>query len=287
MARFKLFTTFYRSSDATRTEENQRCILKNLANPVFSEVHVLLDHGLECLEFVDGHSKLVQVRLGRRPKFSDIFSYVNQCSKHDDMNVVANTDIYFDEELRVLELVQDPGTVFALTRWDVQADGSARFFNRYNSQDSWVFKGQIRDVGGDYFIGTPGCDNRLVHELRTANYHVVNPAFSIKSFHLHQSMVRPYLNGEGPGAVRGPYGYVLPQTLLPHCLRGFYWLVSRKKYQLAICDTASYRVIRFDWYRRMYRTETSLSKRLEGFAGALFNFHYLTKLLGGRPPRSE
>lgn len=286
MARFKLFTTYYRSPNVLRDAENRECIIRNLANPLFDEVHVLLDEGLAELEFVEDSPRLIQVALGQRPKFSDLFSYINQRSAPDDINVLANTDIYFEDDLRFVESIRLRGVVLALSRWDVQADGSAVLFNRFNSQDSWVFKGPVRGVRGDYFIGTLGCDNRLVHEFRTAGYRVLNPSFTVKSFHLHQSMIRPYLAGQGPPAVSGPYSYAVPDTLLAHWARWIYRFTDTEKFRLADCDSTQYRVVRFDWYRRMYRMETSLMKRLRGLCGALGNFHYWTKLTGGRPPRS-
>ena len=86
-----------------------------------------------------------------RPTFSEIFK---MCS--DDINIVANADIYFDETINFVNGLQD-NEVMCLTRWE-----NGKLFNRRDSQDAWIFKGRP-DVKADFTMGTAGCDNVLAH----------------------------------------------------------------------------------------------------------------------------
>ena len=36
-------------------------------------------------------------------------------------------------------------------------------------------------------MGVPACDNRFAYELTKSGYNVLNPAYTIKSYHLHFS----------------------------------------------------------------------------------------------------
>ena len=68
-----------------------------------------------------------------------------------------------------------------LTRWDLTKDNNTVFYNKYHSQDSWIFKCQIDENIGNFFIGQAGCDNRLLYELKQAGFCFKNPSYSIKS----------------------------------------------------------------------------------------------------------
>ena len=154
-------------------------------------------------------------RFQRRPTYQDYFQWANECvSGNDEVSVIANSDIYFDKTLLTLARCLRPNQCAALSRWDVQPDGTSRLFDRNDSQDVWVFRGKIRPIVADFCMGIPRCDNRMLYELRAAGYEVINPAFSVKVFHLHAGE-----RGEYPGQIDGmhvdpPYAYLWPHNLL-------------------------------------------------------------------------
>ena len=106
-------------------------------------------------------------------------------------------------------------------------------FNIHYSQDVWVFKGHIKpELKADFPLGVPRCDNRLLYELQEAGYSVLNPAFSIKSYHIHKGQrALVYSEGDNLHNIKPPYGY-----LYPHNLFGFwktYFFNLTHKEQLA------------------------------------------------------
>jgi hypothetical protein len=109
-----------------------------------------------------------------------------------EISIIANADIYFDEEsIRLIKRYIRPNVCFAISRWDVSKDGQVRLFNRHDSQDVWVFQGNVPQMeGADFTLGHWGCDNRIAHIIQANGYELINPAHTIKAYHVHHSGVR-------------------------------------------------------------------------------------------------
>ena len=186
---------------------------RNLACEAIDAVCVF-DEGSEDLPH--GNSKLFSRRVTRRPTYAEYFDWINELAGPDDISLLANADIYFDEQISFFRDWQLPrDTVFALARWEPDDSGRMSLRDRNDSQDAWIFRGQIRRVESQYPMGVPGCDNRLASELERAGYRVLNPAFSIRSYHLHAGERIPWTGEARQGEVPPPYGYVWPHNLFP------------------------------------------------------------------------
>lgn len=132
-------------------------------------------------------------KLEGRPTFKDFFNAINKVTEPTDINIIANSDIYFEyiNSDNFIRLTHND--CLALSRWDVQPDGSAVHYNNSGSQDTWIFRGAIKMVEGANFTqGIPGCENKLAYLLQQAGYTVTNPSLSIKTYHLHNSGIRYY-----------------------------------------------------------------------------------------------
>ena len=160
-----------------------------------------------------------------RPTFTELFALC----KPDHLNILANSDLYFKlDGAQWLTYVFGRYTdaaraqrVFALSRWDVDSEGVEMLWNNGDSQDVWVIYGGPHEIDAPYPMGVPGCDNALIHALRQAGFEVSNPSKTIRSYHLHLSNYRSYLDG-GTGQGRGgvkiervppPYGFCPPSEL--------------------------------------------------------------------------
>ena len=131
---------------------------------------------------------------------------VNNCCDESDINVIANADIYFTERLPNI----DKQKCFALTRYDILADGSAKFLNRKDSNDTLIFRGTIRyPKYSDFWWGCPGADNRACYEFKQIGYDVSNPSISIKTYHIHAGN-KSY---DGSKRVTRPFHFILPTEL--------------------------------------------------------------------------
>ncbi len=178
-----LFISLYPEKNESRRSELAECLVRNCK--VFDCVWVLAEQDVNYDYLPDISPATVNILpVSVRPTFRTFFNAINTVCGADDVNLIANSDIYF-EELPVVPLVSQ---CFALTRYEVEANGNKRFLNRNDSQDVWIFKGKIKPVGyADFHIGVPGCDNRINRELSVAGYQVSNPSLTIKAYHLHRN----------------------------------------------------------------------------------------------------
>lgn len=207
----RLFTSLYPERDPVRRTEIAECLQQNADCALIDQI---------CL-FVEGETslpaqspKISQRPVCTRPRYVDFFDWANAVAAADDISIVANSDIFFNATLSPLFAVLDENRCAALSRWNVIQDGGAELFDRADSQDVWVFRGKIKRMVSDFCVGIPRCDNRILHELQVAGYQVINPAFSIKTFHLHSGDRTEYpavINGPH---VAGPYAYLWPHNLL-------------------------------------------------------------------------
>ena len=122
-----------------------------------------------------------------RPHFAELFTLCEPGM----VNVIANSDIYFDNG--ILTARPDHGECFALSRWDIQPDGTAKHYDQPDSQDVWVVYDGPHCIPATFPMGVPGCDNSLAHILIQAGYRVSNPSKTLKGYHLHLTHYRSYL----------------------------------------------------------------------------------------------
>ena len=207
----RLFTSCFNETNPTRRAEFEECLRRNLACGEIAEVCLLVE-GEEVA--VPDSPKIRVRRVQGRPTYSDYFRWVNDLAEDDDISMIANSDIWFDDHLKLLTAWKLPErTVLALSRWNLQPDGSAVLYDHNDSQDSWLMRGTVGEVSGDFPVGIPRCDNRIAAEFECSGYQVLNPSFSIRSFHVHAGNPRIYDATAPDRLIPPPYKYVWPHNL--------------------------------------------------------------------------
>lgn len=180
--KFKLITPYWETPDPSRNEELWYC--EKVNKQWFDVVHM-----------PEG-----------RPTYKDLFSLCQA----DYINVVANSDIYFDETLELCRNMR-PEECYALSRYDRGEQRATSW-----SQDAWIFRGEVsealleREI--DFNLGLPGCDHRIAYEISKAGYKIKNPCLSIKAHHKHESQFRTYTD---KNAIKPPYMQGIPKIRLP------------------------------------------------------------------------
>lgn len=180
-----LFSSYFQSGDPSRDSELRTCLNRNLSGDTFDHVYLYSESE------VPSNHKLT-VRYQGRPTYQNLIDWANDVSHDGDVVVIANSDIYFDNTLNWSHNVPMEMTCIALSRWDVAPNGSKKLFAYEHSQDSWIFKGKINIKGANYYMGIPGCDNRIAFDADQSGYRVVNTAKDIITYHLHNSNIRSY-----------------------------------------------------------------------------------------------
>jgi hypothetical protein len=211
-----LHTTFYNEKNINRRSELEEAIRINYNLSAISKI-IVFNEGDSIAHIAPG--KIEEVFIDKRPIFSDFINYINANSNTDDIHIIANTDIYFDKNIEVLKHINLKNICLALSRWDTTDTIKPKLYNHNDSQDVWVFKGHLKpELKANFPLGVPRCDNKLLYELQKAGYSVLNPAFSIKVFHIHKGQrALAYAEGDNTYNIKPPYGY-----LYPHNLYGFF-----------------------------------------------------------------
>jgi hypothetical protein len=196
MPGINLFINHFLCGDAERQKEYDFCLKTNEENPLISKI----------------------INFDNRLKYNDFFEATQDYP--NDVNVLANSDIYFNETIEKLLNIRDR-ECYAITRSELK-DGKIVAFeemNAYNkhaiarcSQDVWVFRGAVIGVMADFHLGIPGCDNRVAHEISKVGYKVINPCYSIECIHKHESQERNYnIPEQYDERVERPYKFIEPE----------------------------------------------------------------------------
>lgn len=184
-----LIVQYYRCATPARQAEIDTCLRNNLLNPYLSAIHLLTEEKFDLSQFTN-HDKIVQTIIGERLTFERAFQYANETDPTgQSVWVLSNADIYFDETLRFVDWQNLAGVVYALTRHDVQADGSIQLVDAafaHGCQDAWFFRIPLplARMFTSFLLGVSGCDGRIAHEFIQAGFTVINPSLKIAAHHL-------------------------------------------------------------------------------------------------------
>lgn len=183
-SKIRLFYNYYSDKNPERKKEIDLCFKKNLENRFFETV-VMTSEEI--------------------PNYNFFFDKINEVSGPDDINIICNSDIFFDNTIS-LALNMGSRDFYALSRWEWN-EGRPELRDLKNSQDTWIFRGPVRNVNGSIPLGVPFCDNRIAFEFNNAGYNVSNPSKSIKTYHIQTSNIRRY---DHSARVPGPILFVQP-----------------------------------------------------------------------------
>lgn len=165
-----------------------------------------LDHCLRINKFlnINGVPYFNVIEIKERLTFAQMFELTKEFP--NDINIIANSDIYFDETILQARFIGDK-EAFALSRWDYLPDQRCVLFDRKDSQDVWIFSGEVKCNGGNYCTGIPGCDNKIAWELKQSGYNVRNPSKLIHAIHLHNTDYRTYTPDQ---RLQEPFHFIHP-----------------------------------------------------------------------------
>ena len=184
-----LILQYYCTLDSSRQAEINDCLCHNLHNELITFIHLLTEENIDFTSFRN-QQKIIQMVIGERLTFHRAFQYANDYDPGgESIWILANADIWFDGTLSALTDAVLNKVVFALTRHEVQKDGSLAMVVpefAHGSQDAWIFKTPIPvdRMYASFFLGIPGCDNRIAYELISAGYKLINPSLAIVIRHL-------------------------------------------------------------------------------------------------------
>jgi len=190
-----LIQQYFRHTSVRRHREIRTCLEKNIASPWID--HILLLNETEYKDLPTS-TKLTVSILGSRLTYYDAFMAAKEKVPAGSIVIISNSDIWFNETLSYLWKISllKKRLFLALLRWE-DIETPHIFGPRADSQDTWIFARDALDFTPDkedlgFPFGQSGCDNALTVCMLRRKFCVVNPAYSIKTMHLHTSAIRNY-----------------------------------------------------------------------------------------------
>jgi len=204
-----LISTFYNDKSPSRQRELELVLNKNINNELLHKIILFC----EQIPNQNLPEKVKVIEVAKRLSFNELIFHSNKYQT-DDLKILSNADIFFDESLGFLVNEFESKVVYCLTRWDYQEGSNPVFYENFKSQDAWIFRGKLPDNIGNYYMGLPGCDNRFAKELIDAGHKIQNPCLSVRAIHVHGSNSRNY--HKTSDRIFGEYAYPLPIEMKNH-----------------------------------------------------------------------
>lgn len=211
---FNLVTTYYICPNINRQKELNECLINNSKNKHIKKIY-LLNEKIHELEFLENIDKIKQIVVDddskKRLKYKFAIDFINENLKGEKC-ILANSDIYYDNTLKLLSDYDMNNVFIALSRYD-----DNKLFNYELSQDTWIFKSplNINSKKLDFCFGILGCDNTFAYIAYKNKLKIINPSMTIKSHHLHNSKYRTYSTKD---RIKGKYLAITPHKLNEECL---------------------------------------------------------------------
>ncbi len=198
-------TQYYQPPVQKRKKEIDLCLRTNLDSKCIDHI-LLLNEKTESLPHAEP-GRVTQRVIGHRLTYWDVIEAI-QTLPDNAIVSFANADICIDDHSwKHLWSVDLSKTMLALLRWDVPASGNIHeatlFGPRADSQDTWVVR--VADVKATFAaratafqgvkgipFGQMGCDNAFAMEMLKERFRVINPARTLKTYHMHASATRSY-----------------------------------------------------------------------------------------------
>ena len=192
-----LLTTYFDCQNQDRLKEYITCLSKNVDNPYINRIYLFLEDEnrpgtLYCKDTPKGKIKFIE-NCGR-VTYSELFQFCND-NLSGESCIISNADIEFDDTLKIIYNEDLQNCFLCLSRWNRQEDGSLEYHREADSQDCWIFRSPVPDlmtIECNFFMGQPGCDNRVAYVAKKSGMIPTNPSPVIRPIHRHLSTYRSY-----------------------------------------------------------------------------------------------
>lgn len=196
-----LIQQYYRPDKAKRAREIKRCLDENVQCPYVDKILLLNEEDFS--KDFPKTNKIEQKIVGKRLTYEMVIREIYESVPDGVIVVFSNSDIYLEETTRLLWSMKLEDRFLSLLRWDVPEDNSdgqvSKIFGpRDDSQDTWIVTSESvklrnwkwQDLA--FPFGKNGCDNAINVEMLKQKFLIANPAYSIKTQHVHSSGYRTY-----------------------------------------------------------------------------------------------
>lgn len=188
-----------------RQYEIDDCFIRNINNPVFSKIHILLESEKDLIYYKGLiqnnplHTKCIFVIFGKQPLYSDIVKYIDTSIPPGVITCIMNSDIFMGQtSLNDLNSIVKDHTFVSLTRHEYtddlhsicNVDTCHLIYKYHGSHDAFIFKTPV-PVNYDYAsVSIPqnigGSEAVFMKSWESVGKKLVNPCFTIPIYHRHK-----------------------------------------------------------------------------------------------------
>lgn len=190
------YVEYWDCGNEERNTEVIDCINKNIKSNFFKNIFIFSEKEEKRL--------LKQTIQSKRITYQYIFD-----NAIDGINVFCNSDMEFDETIKLAENIKED-EFYALTRYenDLMLHKNDDPYRGYDSQDVWIWKDRCKIKNANFYLGLPGCDNKIAYFAEAYGYNVKNPSLSIKTYHKHVTNIRDGSSADLSKRLPPPYKLV-------------------------------------------------------------------------------
>lgn len=215
-----LITQYYIPKWKERQTEIDETLINNINDPYIDEIYLFVEkeYNFEMIKSkVKNFDKVKLINRKSRLSFKMAFEFANHHIAEENIKILSNSDIYFNNTLTNVHSINLFKTVLCLSRHEITNDKLEITKDTHWTQDVWIWTDIInitpKSNNKDYFkdgimLGIGGCDNRITAILKSAGYNLQNCCKKIICIHNHKNDLREWTKS---GAKR-----YLPDSATPH-----------------------------------------------------------------------
>jgi len=194
-----LFVEYFKNTNDERQREIENSLATNLSFDFIKDVYIFTSredasHLNEFLRKFFTATTVHVIEKDIRTTYQDVFNYANEVNQiRERINILLNNDISLTNTFRNLKPLS--GDFIALTRWDkfdVKSHAKLLQGTGLDSQDTWAWYGISKIKEADFYMGIPGCDNKITYIANQCGYKLKNPSIDVVTIHNHASDHRTY-----------------------------------------------------------------------------------------------
>ena len=207
----QLFTYNIQENDYLKEQKMYRqlevneCFRRNVRNPIFSTIHILLEKGSDINYFsnlindLETKSKCQFVIFGRQPKYADFVFYAKNNIKDNRPVCIMNSDIFMgNADIDYINAELDYNSFIALTRHEYTDDAHSicdantcnLIYQYFGSHDAFIFRTPVpKEYNFDYVCipqNKGGSENIFMKSWSLCDKKLKNLCFDIPIFHMHK-----------------------------------------------------------------------------------------------------
>jgi hypothetical protein len=207
----QLFTYNIHETDSLKEQKRYRqtevneCFRRNIKNPIFKNIHILLEKEADIQYFsnlindLDDKSKCKFVIFGRQPKYADFVYYAKTNIPNDKLVCIMNSDIFMgNTNIDFIDSELDHKSFIALTRHEYTDDNHTTcnlttcnlIYQYLGSHDAFIFRTPVPIEYNFDYVCIPqnigGSEAIFMKSWALCDKKLKNLCFDIPIFHMHK-----------------------------------------------------------------------------------------------------